>query len=113
MPQENDPRLTPQFEDALVYAARFHALQKRKGTDIPYIAHLLARKREQSLSAAAIQNRDQIITLMKQTDATARQQQAQRMAGATLRASGCPRLGDGVLFERQSPQACGHRYDRT
>jgi (p)ppGpp synthase/HD superfamily hydrolase len=42
MTQERDPRLTPQFEDALVYAARVHAIQKRKGTDIPYIAHLLA-----------------------------------------------------------------------
>ena len=42
MTQEKDPRLTPQFEDALIYAARVHALQKRKGTDIPYIAHLLA-----------------------------------------------------------------------
>jgi (p)ppGpp synthase/HD superfamily hydrolase len=40
--QKNDPKLTPQFEDALLYAARIHALQKRKGTDIPYIAHLLA-----------------------------------------------------------------------
>jgi (p)ppGpp synthase/HD superfamily hydrolase len=40
--QQTDPKLTPQSEDALVYAARVHALQKRKGTDIPYIAHLLA-----------------------------------------------------------------------
>jgi len=42
MTQQNDPQLTPQFEDALVYAARIHALQKRKGTTIPYISHLLA-----------------------------------------------------------------------
>jgi len=42
MTQQNDPKLTPQFEDALVYAARIHALQKRKGTTIPYISHLLA-----------------------------------------------------------------------
>ncbi len=30
------------FEDALVYAHQLHARQKRKGTRIPYIAHLLA-----------------------------------------------------------------------
>jgi GTP pyrophosphokinase len=30
------------FEDALVYAHQLHARQKRKGTHIPYIAHLLA-----------------------------------------------------------------------
>ena len=42
MTQQNDPKLTPQFEDALVYAARIHALQKRKGTTIPYVSHLLA-----------------------------------------------------------------------
>ena len=34
--------LTNRFEDALQYAARLHANQKRKGTDIPYISHLLA-----------------------------------------------------------------------
>ncbi len=30
------------FEDALAYAARLHAGQRRKGTDIPYVSHLLA-----------------------------------------------------------------------
>jgi len=35
-------RLSRRFEDALVYATRLHASQTRKGTDIPYIAHLLA-----------------------------------------------------------------------
>jgi GTP pyrophosphokinase len=34
--------LTPRFEEALIYAAQLHAKQKRKQTDIPYIAHLLA-----------------------------------------------------------------------
>ncbi len=33
--------LTGRFEDALVFAARLHAGQKRKGTDIPYLGHLL------------------------------------------------------------------------
>ena len=30
------------FDDALAYASRLHRAQKRKGTDIPYVAHLLA-----------------------------------------------------------------------
>ena len=37
----NLPSLTPRFEGALQYATRLHASQKRKGTEIPYIAHLL------------------------------------------------------------------------
>ena len=36
------PRLTPRFEKALIYATRLHAKQKRKGTEIPYAAHLLS-----------------------------------------------------------------------
>ena len=34
--------LTPRFEDALAYAVQLHKTQKRKGSDIPYISHLLA-----------------------------------------------------------------------
>ena len=34
--------LGPRFEEALVYATRLHARQRRKGTGIPYVAHLLA-----------------------------------------------------------------------
>jgi (p)ppGpp synthase/HD superfamily hydrolase len=33
---------TNAFESALVYAAQLHAEQKRKGSDTPYISHLLA-----------------------------------------------------------------------
>jgi (p)ppGpp synthase/HD superfamily hydrolase len=33
---------TPRFEEALSYAARLHAEQRRKRTDVPYVAHLLA-----------------------------------------------------------------------
>jgi hypothetical protein len=33
--------LSPRFEDALVFATRLHAVQTRKGTMIPYVAHLL------------------------------------------------------------------------
>ncbi len=34
--------LGPKFEEALRYAAQLHRRQARKGTDIPYVAHLLA-----------------------------------------------------------------------
>ena len=34
--------LSPRFEDALVFATRLHATQVRKGTQVPYVAHLLA-----------------------------------------------------------------------
>jgi GTP pyrophosphokinase len=34
--------LSPRFEDALVFAARLHAAQTRKGSSTPYIAHLLS-----------------------------------------------------------------------
>jgi (p)ppGpp synthase/HD superfamily hydrolase len=32
----------PRFAEALAYARELHSSQKRKGTEIPYIAHLLA-----------------------------------------------------------------------
>jgi len=34
--------LTTRFDDALVFTARLHAQQTRKGTVIPYLSHLLA-----------------------------------------------------------------------
>lgn len=34
--------LTQRFEEALVYAARLHAAQVRKGSLIPYVSHLMA-----------------------------------------------------------------------
>ncbi len=34
-------KLSARFTDALAYATELHARQRRKGTDIPYIAHLL------------------------------------------------------------------------
>lgn len=34
-------RLTARFEEALVYACRLHAGQRRKGREVPYIGHLL------------------------------------------------------------------------
>ena len=36
------PLLSWRFEGALAYAARLHAAQRRKGTAIPYVSHLLA-----------------------------------------------------------------------
>jgi GTP pyrophosphokinase len=35
-------QLTPRFDEALTYAARLHAFQSRKRTDVPYVAHLLS-----------------------------------------------------------------------
>jgi GTP pyrophosphokinase len=35
-------KLSPDFDEALAYAARLHAGQVRKGSETPYIAHLLA-----------------------------------------------------------------------
>ena len=34
--------LSRRFEEALVYAARLHANQRRKGSDVPYVSHLLS-----------------------------------------------------------------------
>jgi len=39
--QPNTPALTTRFEQALQYAASLHAGQMRKGTGIPYLAHLM------------------------------------------------------------------------
>src|SRR4051812_42060580 len=34
--------LSKRFEDAMIYAAQLHAAQQRKGTEIPYVAHLMS-----------------------------------------------------------------------
>ena len=34
--------LTDRFADALAFAERLHRTQKRKGNEVPYVAHLLA-----------------------------------------------------------------------
>jgi (p)ppGpp synthase/HD superfamily hydrolase len=36
------PKLSNRFEQALVYAAQVHENQVRKGSDIPYVSHLLS-----------------------------------------------------------------------
>ncbi|MFL5847095.1 MAG: HD domain-containing protein [Solirubrobacteraceae bacterium] len=44
MPEDvtDEPLLTSRFDEALHYATRHHARQLRKGTPIPYAAHVLA-----------------------------------------------------------------------
>jgi hypothetical protein len=34
--------LSPRFEEAVVFVTRLHSNQLRKGTDVPYVAHLLS-----------------------------------------------------------------------
>jgi len=41
-PPSESPLLTARFGEALVYARELHAFQTRKGTPVPYLAHLLA-----------------------------------------------------------------------
>ena len=40
--QTTSPRLTPKFVEAMQYAAEKHSTQTRKGSDIPYLGHLLS-----------------------------------------------------------------------
>jgi (p)ppGpp synthase/HD superfamily hydrolase len=40
--QTTSPRLTPKFVKAVQYAAEKHATQTRKGSDTPYLGHLLS-----------------------------------------------------------------------
>ncbi|WP_416830845.1 MAG: HD domain-containing protein [Erythrobacter sp.] len=48
--EARDALLTERFDDALAYASRIHRLQKRKGSEIPYVSHLLG------VAAIAIEN---------------------------------------------------------
>ena len=40
--QTKSPRLTPEFTEAMAYAAEKHSTQTRKGSGIPYLGHLLS-----------------------------------------------------------------------
>jgi ADP-ribosyl-[dinitrogen reductase] hydrolase len=40
--RRTEMNLSPTFTEALVFATERHATQKRKGSDVPYVAHLLA-----------------------------------------------------------------------
>jgi (p)ppGpp synthase/HD superfamily hydrolase len=42
LPVPPRPPLSPRFDEALAYAIQLHRDQRRKGTDTPYAAHLLA-----------------------------------------------------------------------
>ena len=53
--------LGTRFEEALVYAARIHAEQRRKGSDTPYVAHLLGVA---SLAIEAGADEDQAIAAL-------------------------------------------------
>jgi (p)ppGpp synthase/HD superfamily hydrolase len=44
------PFLTGRFDDALAYASHIHRAQRRKGSEIPYVSHLLA------VAAIALEN---------------------------------------------------------
>jgi (p)ppGpp synthase/HD superfamily hydrolase len=44
------PFLTERFDDALAYASHIHRAQRRKGSEIPYVSHLLA------VAAIALEN---------------------------------------------------------
>jgi len=39
--KQTPPKLTARFERALLFATRAHAKQLKKGTSIPYVAHVL------------------------------------------------------------------------
>ena len=41
MPSREATLLGPRFEEALTFAARVHLTQTRKGSDVPYVGHLL------------------------------------------------------------------------
>ena len=41
MTSKHPVRLTERFQEAFILASMLHAQQKRKGTDIPYLSHLL------------------------------------------------------------------------
>ena len=79
--------LSPRFEEALLYAARLHASQLRKGGSIPYVAHLLG------VASIALQygaNEDEAIAALLH-DAIEDQ------GGAATREEIRRRFGDGVV----------------
>lgn len=41
-PEAIDPKLSKRFDDAFLYASDLHRRHLRKGTDVPYLSHLLA-----------------------------------------------------------------------
>ncbi len=78
---EAQVRLTERFDEALAYASRIHRAQRRKGSETPYIAHLLG------VSALAIEagaDEDQAIAALLH-DAVEDQGGAERLADVRQR----------------------------
>lgn len=79
--------LTPRFDDALLFAARVHRKQVRKGTPVPYIAHLLA------VTAIVLENggteEEAIAALLHDA--------VEDQGGARMREEIRSRFGDGVV----------------
>ena len=73
--------LTDRFDDALAYASRIHRDQRRKGTEIPYVSHLLAVA---SLTLEHGGNEDQAIAALLH-DAAKDQGGAERLADIEAR----------------------------
>lgn len=84
--------LTPRFDRALAFAAELHRGQTRKGTEIPYLSHLLA------VAAIAIEHgatEDEAIAALLHDSI---EDQSEASGGASnLRATIRERFGDGVL----------------
>lgn len=57
----SDKVLSQRFEDALAYAAGLHVMQLRKGSNVPYVAHLLGTA---SLVIEGHGNEDQVIAAL-------------------------------------------------
>ncbi len=73
--------LTERFDEALAYASRIHRSQKRKGTSIPYVSHLLAVA---SLTLEYGGNEDQAIAALLH-DAVEDQGGLERLADIKIR----------------------------
>jgi GTP pyrophosphokinase len=90
--------LTEQFEEALVFATQLHRNQRRKGSGVPYVSHLL------STAALAIEfggDEDQAIAALLHDSL---EDQAEQFGGVDkLREEILSRFGPGVL---QIVEAC-------
>ncbi|MEE4153542.1 MAG: HD domain-containing protein [Erythrobacter sp.] len=79
------PTLTERFDDALAYASRIHRTQIRKGSDTPYVAHLLGVA---SLALEFGADEDQAIAALLH-DAVEDQGGAERLADIRARYGDC------------------------
>src|SRR5207244_13103874 len=89
-------QLTPRFTRAVGYAARLHAKQKRKGTERPYIGHLLG------VASIVIEHggdEDAVIAAL--------------LHDAVEDQGGLPRLREIRSEERRVGKGCGDRRGRS